>query len=168
MNAIRSHSITFFVDNLFVFRVVSPEEWYCLLHFKCIFEALINLPLIITLLSKNEGCRVRWETAVVRRIECTSTTGCGRIEKQIFSWILILRVECISEEPTAGDGLSTDTSGSCNWALGGIWLEELARSCTWTTYSQMIVTRLVKELLVVFVVLGIVLWCGYLEIGYPS
>lgn len=59
MNAIRSHSITFFVDNLLVFRIVGPEEGNGLLHFKSIFEALINLPLVVALLSKNEGSGVR-------------------------------------------------------------------------------------------------------------
>jgi len=46
-------------------------------------------------------------------------------------------VESISKETAAGDGLSTNSSRSCNRTLRGVRLEEFAGSCTWAAYCQM-------------------------------
>lgn len=59
MNAKRSHSITFLVNNLLVLLVICSEEGNSLLHIEGVFESLINLPFVIALLSKDEWRRVR-------------------------------------------------------------------------------------------------------------
>lgn len=81
MNAIRSESITFFVDNLFVFGIVCSQEGDCLLHFKSIFKTLVNLPFVIACLSKNKRGGVGRESAIVHRVEGTCSTCCCCVEK---------------------------------------------------------------------------------------
>jgi hypothetical protein len=81
MNAIRSESFTFFVDDLFVFGIVSSEEGDCLLHIKSIFKTLVDLPLVITGLSQDKRGRVRRETAVVHGVESTRATCCCCVKK---------------------------------------------------------------------------------------
>ena len=50
MNAIRSHAITFLIDDLLILLVIGSEEGYSLLHIKCVLESLVDLPLVVTLL----------------------------------------------------------------------------------------------------------------------
>lgn len=63
--AIRSHSFTFFVDDLFVLGVVGPEEGDGLLHLERVLESLVHLPLVVAGLRQNEGGGVGREAAVV-------------------------------------------------------------------------------------------------------
>lgn len=81
MNAIRSESITFFVDDLFVVGIVSSQEGDSLLHFKSIFKTLVNLPFVVACLSKNKRGGVGRETAIVYRVEGTCSTCCCCVKK---------------------------------------------------------------------------------------
>ena len=65
MYAIRSHAITFLIDDLLILLIIGSKEGYSLLHLECVFESLVNLPLVVTLLGQDERCRVGREAAVV-------------------------------------------------------------------------------------------------------
>ena len=81
MDAIRSYSITFLVDDLLVLVIIGPQEGDGLLHVEGVLESLVNLPLVVPLLRQYEGCRVGRVGARVARVEgAGSTRGC-RVEQ---------------------------------------------------------------------------------------
>ncbi len=66
MNRVAAEVLLVFLDNdLLVFRVISSEEGDGLLHFKCVLEALVDLPLVIALLNQDEGSGIGRKVAIV-------------------------------------------------------------------------------------------------------